>query len=663
MTDTVTRMEHGNPRGRRLITSVVAVLLTLVVGVSPAVATTPGAPPPTPAGPTTTTSTTTTTTTSTTSTTSTSTTTTTPAASTTTTAEPTTTAPTTTVAPTSTTTSTTVPATTSTLQPTAGPITPTATAGGWTTTASAPASVVPGQVIRVPIAVSATTSQRALVNVEFYIGSRRVRQLYWDNQTFTAGVTRGYSVGWTVPTNTPAGTYTVKIGIHAPAWGPLVHWNDNADTFRVVGWSARGTAPGPVARGSVVRVPVSVTAGAPANARVLVEFFLGTTRYRYLAWSNQSFAAGETRNYSVGWTVPSTVPLGTYTVRVTVTNQATGAVLARANPATSFAVTAPSWRLTATPPATAAPGQVVRIPFAVTAPSAANVTVTGEILYGSTVRRRVSWTGQPFTAGVERRYSIGWTIPTTLPQGTYTVRLTISTAAGAIVARAPVGSFTLTSAGRFGTLPPGSALPTDAECAARVRRTTEVRPDNTTANQTVGTQRMSGAYLNRVTGNFRGTTDEIIQWASCKWGFDEDVIRAQAAVESWWNQDTLGDWGTTADRCVPGHGIGVDGRPGECPETYGIMQTRYPYMPAAFPSAINSTAFNIDTGLAFRRRCFEGADTWLNDVERGRQYVAGDLWGCVGTWFAGRWYTNEAVSYINKVQGYLADRVWESGTF
>ena len=31
-----------------------------------------------------------------------------------------------------------------------------------------------------------------------------------------------------------------------------------------------------------------------------------------------------------------------------------------------------------------------------------------------------------------------------------------------------------------------------------------------------------------MTGNFVGSTDEIIQWAAWKWGVDEDVIRAVA---------------------------------------------------------------------------------------------------------------------------------------
>jgi Immunoglobulin-like domain of bacterial spore germination len=43
---------------------------------------------------------------------------------------------------------------------------------------------------------------------------------------------------------------------------------------------------------------------------------------------------------------------------------------------------------------------------------------------------------------------------------------------------------------------------------------------------------------NRVDGAFSGTTDEIIQRAACKWGIDEDIVRAQIIKESYWYQST-----------------------------------------------------------------------------------------------------------------------------
>ena len=50
-------------------------------------------------------------------------------------------------------------------------------------------------------------------------------------------------------------------------------------------------------------------------------------------------------------------------------------------------------------------------------------------------------------------------------------------------------------------------------------------------------------------------------------------------------------------------------------------------------------------------------------MERGRQYAAGDAWGCIGRWFSGRWYTAAANDYIARVQDYLARRVWTTSDF
>jgi hypothetical protein len=197
--------------------------------------------------------------------------------------------------------------------------------------------------------------------------------------------------------------------------------------------------------------------------------------------------------------------------------------------------------------------------------------------------------------------------------------------------------------GHFSTLPPGSALPSDAQCAARVKPTAENRPQNNTPNHTLGhgaPTNPPAALYSRVTGNFTGTTDEIIQWAACKWGIDEDIARAQAAKESWWMQSAVGDNG----------------------ESFGLMQVRVPYWGWAFNNNVGdsktSTAYNVDAALAARRNCFEGNETWL-----GGTYAKGDLWGCVGLWFSGRWHDAPAETYIAAVKDYLAQRIWETPGF
>jgi hypothetical protein len=221
-----------------------------------------------------------------------------------------------------------------------------------------------------------------------------------------------------------------------------------------------------------------------------------------------------------------------------------------------------------------------------------------------------------------------------------------------------------------------SALPSGAQCAAWVRAAAypENKGANARANKVTG-HRLGSSFFTggdarantliaaRVDGQFTGTTKQILRWAACKWGVDEDLVYAQAAIESWWLQGTLGDWSGDAARCAPGRGLGADGRAGQCPESFGILQTRYPYQQSAWPGMANSTAMNADIGYAIWRACFDGYETWLNTVERGREYAAGDAWGCVGRWFSGRWYNADGDTYTGRVRDYLSRRIWETRDF
>jgi hypothetical protein len=229
---------------------------------------------------------------------------------------------------------------------------------------------------------------------------------------------------------------------------------------------------------------------------------------------------------------------------------------------------------------------------------------------------------------------------------------------------------------RFATIPAGRPLPSGTQCGVwvRARPYPENKRANARANQTTGhplggalftgdDPRANTTIASRVDGQFTGTTREILRWAACKWGVDEDLVMAQAAVESWWLQNTLGDWTGDAARCAPGRGPGVDGRAGQCPESFGILQNRYPYEKPAWPGIANSTAMNADVAYAIWRTCFEGYETWLNTVERGRDYAAGDAWGCVGRWFSGRWQVPASTQYAAKVRDQLDRRVWETPDF
>ncbi|MEO0495487.1 MAG: S-layer homology domain-containing protein, partial [Actinomycetota bacterium] len=180
----------------------------------------------------------------------------------------------------------------------------------------------------------------------------------------------------------------------------------------------------------------------------------------------------------------------------------------------------------------------------------------------------------------------------------------------------PGGDEPPSGSGGFETLPLGAQLPSGAECATRVRAAAETRPGNAGPNATRGFA--PHPTMPRVDGDFTGTTDEILQWAACKWGIDEDIVRAQTVKESYWHMGARGDR-TGAFACHPDL-VGDIDETGHCPESVGILQVRYPFHPDAFSSAIYSTAYNADYTYAVWRACYEGEYGWL-----GGNYTAGEV--------------------------------------
>jgi hypothetical protein len=196
----------------------------------------------------------------------------------------------------------------------------------------------------------------------------------------------------------------------------------------------------------------------------------------------------------------------------------------------------------------------------------------------------------------------------------------------------------------------GTPALSDAAAARLVHRSPwEPRPDNAAANQRVPSgadlvyfrAHSSMPYKDEVAGAFTGTTDEIIQWAAYKHRLDPNLLRAVAAVESWWHMSMNGDNG----------------------DSFGLFQIRRPYHCCDFLAA-NDTAFNADYYGAIIRSYSDGRQGWLNTVSgNGARYRAGDLWGSVGAWFSGRWHDPGAERYIAKVKQYLRARVWSRRGF
>ena len=201
------------------------------------------------------------------------------------------------------------------------------------------------------------------------------------------------------------------------------------------------------------------------------------------------------------------------------------------------------------------------------------------------------------------------------------------------------------------TRPPDCPPLDDDQAASHVDRTRpDIRAQNTEANHRHPTAEEIGRfrakndfvpedYAAHITGAFTGTTDDIIEWAAWKWGIDEDVLRAQAMHESDWLSAARGDEGLSI----------------------GVMQIKRTVHKGTFPLSAESTAFNLDYYGAVFRYYYDGRATWLNDVEHGQPYEAGDEWGTLGAHFAGRWYTPAAEAYIATVRRVLAARRWAAG--
>jgi hypothetical protein len=222
-------------------------------------------------------------------------------------------------------------------------------------------------------------------------------------------------------------------------------------------------------------------------------------------------------------------------------------------------------------------------------------------------------------------------------------------------------------------LPPGSALPSDSTCASHVNYSAfEPRPDNYAAdhrvpsaaqianlhpwNPLIGMDDKSDSLRRRVTGNFIGTTDEILQWVACKWGIDVNIIRAEAVTESTWHQSQLGDYTTNQSLCPPGTWNGSS-----CYQSYGILQIKYTYFQSEWPMSRDDTAFNADFVYGWLRNCYEGWADYLYQSTPAAGYAryhAGDIWGCLGFWFSGTWYDQGAINYINVTKGYYTQEPW-----
>ncbi len=232
--------------------------------------------------------------------------------------------------------------------------------------------------------------------------------------------------------------------------------------------------------------------------------------------------------------------------------------------------------------------------------------------------------------------------------------------AGTPPALAATGHKPPRASGYFKTLPPGSKLPSGKRCAARIapvevgaasRRTR--RPMREVVHQPVSLPEQrtfnhawQRKYKPRITGNFHGTTDEIIQWASCKWGISDDLTRARAVKESHW---AAAQPAATTSR-VPAAIARRSGSGNPCPTSFGLLQSKWYFRPGTYPRTRVSTAFMLDSALAETRGCLDGM-MWFGHQSRGK------LWDCVGVWYTGEWQQGYA-GYVSSVRTILRNKPW-----
>jgi hypothetical protein len=263
----------------------------------------------------------------------------------------------------------------------------------------------------------------------------------------------------------------------------------------------------------------------------------------------------------------------------------------------------------------------------------------------------------------------------------WTIKVTVANGSGA----------TSSPTRHFYTLAMGASLPSDATCASEIAHETEMVSANTTNNNTMPTSTQLQTFARngytpdvyeakwayeRVDGQYKGTTDMIIRWAACKWGIDEDVVRAQSISEHYdWTQNRPGDKRYSQAECSAGDVNLWNYQCSNCCwQSWSIWQTKVYDDWQTWPMMLTSTAFAADFRYAETRACMNGdmagyfdnfpatnGHSYRADVDSGNTQTM--LWGCIGSHVSGRWYDGNsstgAIWYINYVKNALATKQWK----
>lgn len=211
-------------------------------------------------------------------------------------------------------------------------------------------------------------------------------------------------------------------------------------------------------------------------------------------------------------------------------------------------------------------------------------------------------------------------------------------------------------------------------------------------------------WMKLVDGQYTGTTEMIIRWAACKWGIDEDMIRAQATAEhgTWIQWNAGGDERKSMNQCQAGNNSDHNSTnlwgyliSNACYQSWSIWQTKVVYSSpnigawTTWPAINESTAFAVDYRYASQRSCMNGDQSgYFNDKGAGAMYLADvanakndpnvesphRLWNpvtvayatnleyvafaCMGSHYSGNWMDSEARVYLNSVLTHWKKKDW-----
>jgi hypothetical protein len=301
----------------------------------------------------------------------------------------------------------------------------------------------------------------------------------------------------------------------------------------------------------------------------------------------------------------------------------------------------------------------------------------------------------------------------------------------------PTPTATSTPSTHYSMLGPGATLPSESSCVTAVNASPiqenapwnedDGSPVHWNSNQPPPggvpsyfyqqapccTELPNSDFAN-VDGNYSGSTDDLIRITACKWGIDEDYIRAQAEIESGWHQDCAAANGGTGcneggdlnnpDGCTPTSITGdvitpitpsgtfceLQGFGGVAATSqyasWSMLQSKVYYEWFTWPMMEESTPFGLDYRFAEMRGCVNGdqysyfnsqstaaGTDYKNAVSNAQsnpqgassvsgwsnlQYLA---YGCIETHYSGNWYSGVTDSYLTAFLQSLSSANWPGG--